>query len=292
MSFIIDGKSIIGLSHIKKNMVNQDSFAKLNDKKVAVIAASDGHGSSPHYRSDIGSKFACDIATKVVFNFLKDLDSLNISKLYNKDNINILLKQLKERIVLQWKYEVTNHYLKNNIIFLKKEKSEITFSVDNKVKKLSIKEYKKLIKNPQLLYGATLCVCGVSNYGFLSLSIGDTDVRVKVNKTVINPINDTYEYEGEQTNSLCQEDALKYISGSFIQEQPEMIVISTDGILKSFSSNAEDNLSSLGDNIRESINEKENISEALEQFLSRTANDGSCDDSTIVFYAKKKEKRK
>lgn len=59
-----------GASHIKKNLICQDSAGskRLHDGSI-ILALSDGHGSSPHFRSDRGSRIAVECALEALEEF-------------------------------------------------------------------------------------------------------------------------------------------------------------------------------------------------------------------------------
>ena len=54
------GASVIGASHVARNKPNQDSVGWEQSRLWTYIAVADGHGSSPHYRSDRGSRMAVE----------------------------------------------------------------------------------------------------------------------------------------------------------------------------------------------------------------------------------------
>jgi serine/threonine protein phosphatase PrpC len=90
MSIYKVGASTIGLSHIKKDEVNQDFF--LIDETITgmVFVVADGHGS--HKFADIGSKAVC----KSVVDAIRKLERENL-------DLNILLPEIK-RI---WEYKIS-----------------------------------------------------------------------------------------------------------------------------------------------------------------------------------------
>ena len=78
--------SVLGAGHVKGNKPCQDSsLAKNNRKKnLYVIAVSDGHGSSVHFRSERGSKMAIEVAEGTVLEAVSAWQKTGIKKLLAK----------------------------------------------------------------------------------------------------------------------------------------------------------------------------------------------------------------
>src|SRR5436305_13472733 len=69
----VGGASVRGASHVRASLPNQDSFACWAEAGTspagAVVAVSDGHGSTRHFRSETGSKLAVEAALEIIREF-------------------------------------------------------------------------------------------------------------------------------------------------------------------------------------------------------------------------------
>ena len=63
--------TVLGDSHIRKGIVCQDSSGTVVTDKFAIAVVADGHGSAKHFRSDVGSRIAVKITTKLLKNYMK-----------------------------------------------------------------------------------------------------------------------------------------------------------------------------------------------------------------------------
>ena len=66
--------TVIGDSHIRKGIVCQDSSGTVVTDKFAIAVVADGHGSAKHFRSDVGSRIAVKITTKLLKNYMNRPD--------------------------------------------------------------------------------------------------------------------------------------------------------------------------------------------------------------------------
>ena len=57
-------------SHIRKGIVCQDSSGTVVTDQFAIAVVADGHGSAKHFRSDVGSRIAVKITTKLLKNYM------------------------------------------------------------------------------------------------------------------------------------------------------------------------------------------------------------------------------
>ena len=80
------GVSVTGPGHIKKNIVNQDSFLIIEKKKFSLLAVSDGMGSKKY--ADIGSKNACIAVFKAINTYVKRKQRIMPISLLFKNIIN------------------------------------------------------------------------------------------------------------------------------------------------------------------------------------------------------------
>ena len=67
-------KTIIGYSHIIENKACQDFSLSYKDDTMSVAIVSDGHGGEPYFRSDWGSKIACECAFDMIREFVSNVE--------------------------------------------------------------------------------------------------------------------------------------------------------------------------------------------------------------------------
>ena len=139
-----------GASHKEKNMPLQDFASSLrgecSDKEnktinYVIASISDGHGSSQHFRSDRGAKFACEAVKEAFCEFMEKAKDFSSDKNQNK---------LKDLIYSKW-YEMVIEDISDkpfkendiNIIDKKDEQKEFQRKIDI-LKKYSYDVFKKV----------------------------------------------------------------------------------------------------------------------------------------------------
>ena len=207
----------IGQSHIDNKTECQDSaILDFNDKYV-MGAVADGHGSKKHFRSAKGSQFAVEAAKYSIYEYMND----NYEKFvdaYNKDK-KYLIDRIIKMLITKW-YEKIQEDINNEPI----TQEEIDKYLDGNFNEDKIAS----------IYGTTLLV-GVMgegcNFGFL---IGDGSFVVidKHGKAYI-PIEDENS-KANYTTSLSSSDSFNGFVTHFFDEMPFSIMVSTDGLVKSF----------------------------------------------------------
>jgi len=198
----IYAQSRIGNTHISKSLPNQDSvrFWISPDSHHFCIAISDGHGSSSHPYSDVGSRFAAEIAIDTYqSNYVNSVSSLDPENFF---------KLVLER----WTQECIAYHKQT---YQSQDSSE----------------------SPNLkLYGATLCVVYVCGDTIAVSSVGDSNVYYRNHSGLVSGFLINDDSYGEATFSLCQPNALSHLETKYIPYSPGIIVASTDGIIKSLKS--------------------------------------------------------
>ena len=219
----IIGESVRGASHQQSDLPNQDAikFKEIPEYQAAILAISDGHGSKEYFRSDIGSKYAVEVAVAEI----EDVVSIAVGK--DKSEVPQLVKQLPQRIVEKWREKVEAH-LAETPFFSKKE-----WQYFNNGKSLP-----NVTKKPIVPYGATLLAVVVAETFMYCLQLGDGDiVFVKNTGKPLNPLEADKRLLANQTTSLCTDTAVQDFRGRFYhleQAPPALITLSTDGYANSF----------------------------------------------------------
>lgn len=207
----------IGQSHIDNGTECQDSAILDFKDKYVMGAVADGHGSKKHFRSAKGSQFAVEAAKYSIYEYMNN----NYEKFvdaYNKDK-KYLIDRIIKMLITKW-HEKIKEDINNEPI----TQEEIDKYLDGNFNE---------DKTPSI-YGTTLLVGVMSeecNFGFL---IGDGSFVVidKHGKAYI-PIEDENS-KANYTTSLSSSDSFNGFVTHFFDEMPFSIMVSTDGLVKSF----------------------------------------------------------
>lgn len=252
----IAGASVRGAAHCRSGLPNQDAVRFLPDTGAGariVAAVSDGHGSAPHFRSSTGARFATQGATDILAWHLDTQEDDEIEG------------ALVGEIISHWQTSVIADLQANPI----SEEDNIYPG-----------------RSAYTPYGATLITVAADENIAILLQIGDGDLLLGyADGSIERPLRDDEGLHGEETYSLCQDDAGQYFRVATMWNQgdhhwPDFIILATDGVAKSFRDNdgfeeAIKHLRTLAhDNWDETI-------EALPSWLEEVSRNGSGDDSTI-----------
>ncbi len=274
----IIGETVPGASHLRAGIPNQDSILQMRESDRTlplVVAIADGHGSPKCFRSDKGSRFVVKKCAQIVSEFLDQRrGNFDLAEIESKGK-----DYFPQEIVKQWRKAVETH-LKNNPF------TEDEFKTLEE--KSGAKSRKLIEENPLLAYGTTSLTVAVEEDFVVYLQLGDGDIlNVAANGEVTKPLPEDARLLANETTSMClpkAEKDFRFFAQKISHEQsPAMILLSTDGYLNSFSSEAgffqagTDILTMLG-----SANGFESVSENLKSWLEEATQMGSGDDSTVA----------
>jgi hypothetical protein len=105
-----------GASHIKEDKVCQDFAASKYGERYAVAVVADGHGSSSHFRSDVGSRLAVETAMNAIHAFMHECAAKSkVNKWKNnieriKADPDKFLRQLENNILYEWNRKVEHDF--------------------------------------------------------------------------------------------------------------------------------------------------------------------------------------
>jgi serine/threonine protein phosphatase PrpC len=274
----IIGETVPGASHLRAGIPNQDSILQLRESGrdlPLIVAIADGHGSPKCFRSDKGSRFVVKKSAQIVSEFLDERrGKFDLAEIESKGK-----EYFPKEIVKQWRKAVEDH-LKDN---------PFTEDEFKKLEEKSGASSRLLVEeNPLLAYGTTSLTVALEEEFALYLQLGDGDIlNVSAGGEVTKPLPEDVRLLANETTSMCLPKAEKdfrfFVQKISREQSPAMILLSTDGYLNSFSSEAgffqagTDILSMLG-----SENGFEGVSENLKSWLEEATQMGSGDDSTVA----------
>lgn len=254
--------SIQGFSHISKGLVCQDSSGFYCNEDISIAVVADGHGSQKHFRSDIGSKIAVQIAINSVKDFIKDKTSFNEAI---KNNSNKVLTRIESNIVYNWNNSVNEHY--NNNPVCEEETAEIS---KDELSKISIES----------MYGSTLIVAAMTNQYWFGMQIGDGScVSLYQDGETKLQIPSDDRLIANLTTSLCDCDAIHNFRHYYSDNIPIALLVSTDGLSSSFFD--ENTFLTFNRRIISQMTNYDFALESLKQHLYKRSKEGSYDDISI-----------
>jgi serine/threonine protein phosphatase PrpC len=220
----IIGKTVLGNSHKRHNLPNQDSIFYWK-KDFFFLSISDGHGSKKYFRSHIGSRLAVFAAYEVIKEFTEKMDNtINLSSIKEFAEL-----RLPQSIIREWEKNVRND-LKSNPF----EERELTSLEKNE----GITVRKQLENNPFIAYGATLLSVLITDTYILYLQLGDGDILIVSEEgETSRPIPKDERLIANETTSLITKDACKEFRVQFerlSENPPALILVSSDGYANSF----------------------------------------------------------
>ncbi|WP_078629708.1 PP2C family serine/threonine-protein phosphatase [Streptomyces sp. NRRL WC-3744] len=187
-----------------------------------VLAVADGHGSAVHARSALGARFAVDRFLALATTFGRAAHDCHepgrLTRLmtYARDDF-------PRALVHAWRQEALGHWDRNRPV------------VEEASREPGTEE--KLV-----LYGTTLIGAVLTPWLFVAWQIGDGDLAVvEHDGTLVRPLAPAEEDLGDETESLCGREAWRAMRmhwAPLFEEAraPRLVVLSTDGLSKSFAS--------------------------------------------------------
>ena len=214
----------------------------------------DGHGSSRHYRSDVGAKLAVQAALSLLNEFAdKHWETTDVRQ------IKQAADYLPSQLVQAWRSAVDTA-----------DEERITDP-----------------KQRYSTYGTTVLAVLVAQHYAIYLQIGDGDLLV-LNKEgqLYYPLSNTTQLIANETHSLCEDKATYYLELGlqFFEHNPPpvLIFLATDGYANSFN-NADDFQQAVLDFQQQLlIHGADKIQACLADWLDETSAQGSGDDVTLT----------
>jgi serine/threonine protein phosphatase PrpC len=265
-----------GASHARQGTSNQDAVlsGKGDDPAPwAVVAVSDGHGSSRCFRSADGARIAVETAIEVGREFLTSQPAApNLAHLKCSAQ-----ERLPRAILDRWRDKVLEHCGAEPF-----SPEELSRLVDGEphVGRSAIDD------RAESAYGATLITCLVTTQFVICLQIGDGDIlSVSSTAEVSRPLPVDPRLFANETTSLISEDACCDFRCDFqtlAGRPPALMLLSTDGYSNSFVN--EHAFTQVGADLLEILRTEgaDHIKECLPDWLKQASEAGSGDDITIA----------
>ena len=148
--------SIRGESHVQSGKPMQDYSVAVKNEDICVAVVCDGHGADKHFRSEIGSKLAAEIASEKLCEFAACYPTWSTVEKSRK----ALIKRLKLVILTEWQNGVEAYTVANP--FTEEELSKVSAT------------YKQRCSYDQASpYGTTMLAALICKDYYLLLMIGD-----------------------------------------------------------------------------------------------------------------------
>lgn len=253
--------TVIGDSHIRRNIVCQDSSGTYVGEDFAIAVVADGHGSSKHFRSDVGSKIAVKISIELLKKYMKQTDFKN----QFLKHPNFILKQMEKQILMKWREAVEEYHKENPMT--EEEKIKVSEEDRKRMKVVTI-------------YGSTVLIAVIADGFSYGMLLGDGGFVVLSPKGELSiPVEDPNSH-ANYTSSLCNTNAVNYFQDWYSEEVPVAMFVSTDGLFKSFATD-EDFLRYHG-LITRMLSDPERAKSSLERNFAKRTREGSGDDISIA----------
>ena len=253
---MILNSSVQGASHIESGKECQDHSLVWEDppRKIKIAVVSDGHGSERHFRSAIGSQFACESAIEV----LKEVACADVS--FNQDSLN----QIARCICSRWSQMVNA-------------------DIDVSDQKVGIEAY-----------GCTLIAYVQTPKFWLALQIGDGRfVMLNRLGYFRQPIKEDEKCVCGYTTSMCDTNAASEFRFAFGMRRsiPKAVFLCSDGVDGTFGSGG--NLYVFYWNILKSLRKDgiDAVKRDLPTTLSHFSEVGSKDDMSLALIVNYKTKK-
>ena len=236
LNYLGYSKSVRGKSHDISGLPCQDYSGHLTRKGYSISVVSDGHGSTRHFRSDIGSKLAVEGTICILDGCMSD--GCFLEALFNDPNA--ILHRICNAIIAGWTSSVQEYDSQNPLT------SEEQSYVDEHLIDVS-----DVLKR----YGTTLVAGIISKDVIFGIQIGDGElILINDSNEALSPIPEDDDCFLNHTSSLCGNDAsdkmrsFSLFNGRFSSISPNFIhidanpnivkslIVCTDGLATSFTS--------------------------------------------------------
>ncbi|MFQ5554737.1 MAG: PP2C family serine/threonine-protein phosphatase [Acidimicrobiia bacterium] len=268
------GASVRGASHARSDLPNQDALAWLPEDAtgpVVVLAVADGHGSAKCFRSEVGARFAVEMAGRALDELLA------VGRLGSFDQLTeVAVERLPHTVVRAWRTAVLS------------DLEERPFT-DTELARLEELEGSEGVQEvgafPALAYGSTVLVAAAGDEGVVLFQLGDGDIlTVSGAGEVARPMPVDPRLAGNLTTSLAgatAHDDARVRSLALDGSDLSLVILSTDGYSNSFAD--DEGFLRVGPDLLDLIRSDglDAVSSDLSGWLAEASALGSGDDVTV-----------
>lgn len=261
----VGGRSVIGANHIRYRVPNQDAIAwspREGNSQTAVLALSDGHGASMHYRSGTGAHIAVEVAVAALSEALADPAWIARAD-------TAAAQRIVRDILARWR-------------------SEVVGDIAARPLEMPAESYEDRF----LPYGATIVAAAIAPEGAFAMQLGDGDLMIgRADGLVYRPLPSDA-LQGEQTYSLCLPDAeerTRFAIFPASRDDIDFAMLSTDGLAKSFASEAAFARHAASWRMLLAGHGFAAVADKLDDWLAGATRYGVGDDITLGFIARQRE---
>jgi serine/threonine protein phosphatase PrpC len=271
------GETVPGASHLRAGIPNQDNilFVRESSRSLPIILCiADGHGSPKCFRSDRGSRYVVKKSAYLLSEFLDERRGR-----FDTAEIESQKDYLSAELVRRWREAVEADLKKEP--FTEKEFENLEKKADAKTRKL-------VEDNPLLAYGTTSLTVAMEEDFVVYWQLGDGDIlNISETGEVTKPLSEDPRLLANETTSMClpkaENDFRFFVQKISAEANPAMILLSTDGYLNSFSSEA--GFFQAATDILEMLRTENgfgDVNDNLKAWLEEATQMGSGDDSTVA----------
>lgn len=277
-----------GAGHIAAGKVCQDYSLSVSEPGLSVAIVSDGHGGARYFRSDVGSRLACEVAMAQIRQFVTESEHLHPFKGAPLTRIGAgwktpesasagdveLMRRLIESIIVNWRMRVEEHA--EGTPLSDQEKATVAeahqMQLDDEDKRHQV-------------YGCTLMAFVRTPDYWLAFHIGDGKCfSFQSDSKPTQPVLWDDKCFLNVTTSLCGTEAIDDFRCTFEGDGkfPYAVVLGSDGLDDSFGE--DDNLVSFYTQVLKiALTEgKQEVVEALTDDLPELSRKGSRDDMSVA----------
>ena len=251
-----------GADHINRNQICQDAAGVFCNENYALAVVADGHGSPKYLRSEIGSRYVVESVHETIDIYMKDFNKFSKSIMITRD---YLTEKMKEQIFARWCSKIEDYHLENP---LTKDEIEV------------LKKENAVNQEIYSYYGSTVLFAVMTQDYHFGMLIGDGGfIIVNDNGVAETALEDENSF-ANYCSSICSRNSIEAFRSYFRLGKPISIILSTDGLIKSFAS--EEDFKDYHLLLSSMLEEPKSCKERLEKNLEIRTHSGSGDDISVA----------
>ena len=266
----------IGATHVRKGLPMQDSHASVEYKGYHIAVVSDGHGNRRHFRSDRGSRIACEVTVNCYKKLIDKWDEgkdIFETKVFDIDSLIMCVKQ---DICTDWKEAVHNDYLSEPWTAQEMEEQEKILVGDPLFKLKSGENY-------TIPYGCTLCAVFTAPFGWASIQIGDgAFVVIDSQHHYVWSMPPSQFNDGNKTFSLCANDPMMDFRHCLGYDKFLAAMVYSDGIEKVYANDSKEVISLIYGICNARVNNEDKFPAGLHSILNSITTKSSIGDDISI----------